>query len=118
MPVVTITALSPGDGRREAALAAVPPALAGSVGCNPEAVWVYWVDAAAVRMGSRDAEYEGHCPVVVVRARVARTDEAVAAGMVALGEALSRELGLPYEDIWVHWVDVPSGRVLAGGTLP
>jgi hypothetical protein len=54
---------------------------------------------------------------VTILTRGGRTDETVAAGLRAAAEAVSAALSLPLEDVWVHWVDCPPGRIFAGGAV-
>ena len=80
----------------------VPVALAEALGCPAQDVWVYGVEAD---------ERKG-CAFVTVRAR----DEArVAAGLAAVAGAVAAALEVPLQDVWVHWMDLPPGRVFAGG---
>lgn len=53
---------------------------------------------------------------VVIRGRV-RGDEQVAEAVPSAARAVSPELAVPVEDVWMQWIDVPSGTAFAGGGI-
>ena len=76
-----------------------------------------WVSVAVAHVGAERRSASTQCPVVTVRARAGRSPDAVAAGLTATAEAVAAALGLPAEDVWVHWEELPAGRVFAGGAV-
>lgn len=118
MPVVTIQALRPLDPARiDRLFQEVPSALAAALACAESEVWVYWQPVEAASVGPDRRPYAGHCPVVTIRARAWRPDAHVRSGMEAAAKAVSSALGLPLEDTWVHWLEIPAGRVFSGGQV-
>ncbi len=115
MPVVTVESLKPPGGDPSPMLAALPADLATAIGCDEGDVWVYFCEVSAVSVGGERREFHGHSPVVTVRARAWRSEEQVRAGMQAVARSVSSSLGVPLEDVWVHWLELPPGRVFAGG---
>jgi phenylpyruvate tautomerase PptA (4-oxalocrotonate tautomerase family) len=116
MPVVTVHALPPADPAAvDRCLSAITAALAEALHQDRQGVWAQWVDARAEHTGATVRAFEGHCPVVVVRARAGRHGGVIQAGLRAVAEATSGALGLPLEDVWVHWEELRPGRVFAGG---
>lgn len=117
MPVVTITALPPDDPDRiDATLAGVVSELATALATVPSNVWAHFVPVAALREGgSAPGQLEYH-PIVTVLANP-RPDEAVSRGLHAVASAVASGLGIKRENVWVHWVDLPQGRVFGGGEV-
>lgn len=109
VPIVEIIVPPGVPGALEPLAAPVGRALAQALSCEPAAVWVYVV-RAAVHAGPA----EGPCPCVTVRA-MPRPEEAVRAGMEAVVRAVSEGLQVPFDDVWLHWIDLPRGRVFSGG---
>ncbi len=118
MPVVTVQSQRPPDITRiDRLLVAIPEALASALSCATGEVWVDWIAADAAVSNNVRREFSGHNPLVTIRARAWRPDEHVRAGLVATAEATAYALGVPLEDVWVHWVELPPGRVFAGGAV-
>jgi phenylpyruvate tautomerase PptA (4-oxalocrotonate tautomerase family) len=118
MPIVTLRALRPPEsGRIEAAMALVVQGLSAALGCEPGDVWVHWEEMAAVRQGTAERVFAGHCPVVTIRALTAPADDGASRGVEAVAHAVALGLGVPLEDVWVHWEELRRGRVFAGGAL-
>lgn len=116
MPVVIVRSLRPSEAMRiDRMLAAVVEGVSDALACSPGDVWVYWVEVGAVRLGQTAVAYAGHCPVVSIRARRGRSEEEIAAGLAAAARAVSGAMGVPIEDVWVHWEELDPGRVFAGG---
>ncbi|MBI3072664.1 MAG: hypothetical protein HYY84_11170 [Deltaproteobacteria bacterium] len=117
MPIVHVHAIHPPWGKGiEKILRDVPSALGKALSCPPDDVWVYFEEVDSAKVGADCRGWKGHCPVVVIRARV-RSDDAVQRGLEAVAHAVAGAFSLPIEDIWVHWVDLPPGRVFAGGAI-
>lgn len=118
MPVVTVECLPPADsGCIDKLLSTIPGVLGAAIRCPSADIWVYYTPAAAARSGDMVREFAGHSPVVTVRARAWRTEEQIRAGLVAVAQAVSESLGVPLTDVWVHWLEVPPGRVYSGGNI-
>ncbi len=118
MPVVTVSALAPPDPAAiDRCLAAVVEGLAGALQQDPQGVWAQWVTVAAMHTGATPRAFDGHCPVVVVRARAGRHPHVVQLGLRAVAEAVAESLGLPVADVWVSWEELAPGRVFAGGRV-
>src|SRR5687768_12014217 len=109
MPIVVITALPAGPPAMERLLVRLAEQLAEAISCPVGDVWCSFIPAAAQGIGDRIVGSDRQCPIVVIRGR-ARDDERVAAGMAAAARVVSAELGLPFEDVWIQWVDVHPGR--------
>lgn len=116
MPVVTVSALPPSDRAAiDRCLAAVIQRLAAALQQDRQGVWAQWVSAEAMHIGATRRSFDGHCPVVVVRARAGRHPHVVQLGLRAVAEAVAESLALPVEDVWVSWEELAPGRVFAGG---
>jgi phenylpyruvate tautomerase PptA (4-oxalocrotonate tautomerase family) len=98
-------------------LVSLVEALADALTCPPGDVWAYWEEVGAVRLGERTVGYDGHCPVVSIRSRQGRSEEQIASGLAAVAHAVSESMGVPLEDVWVHWKELAPGRVFAGGRV-
>jgi hypothetical protein len=114
MPIVMVTALPADPPVVERLLVGLAEQVAEAVSCQVGDVWCSFVPAAAQGIGDRVARSDRQCPVVVIRGR-ARDADRVAAGMAAAARVTSAELGVPFEDVWIQWVDVEPGRAFAGG---
>lgn len=118
MPVVSVESLRPSaPDAIDRLLAELPAALAVALECAPGDVWVTWAPVEAATSGGERRAYAGHSPVVTVRARAWRSEEQVRRGLAAVAHAVGGALGLPVEDVWVHWLELPPGRVFAGGAF-
>ena len=118
MPIVTVHALPPADPARvERCLSALIEALAIALQQDQQGVWAQWVDVQTMHTGTERRSIESHCPVVIIRARAGRHGGVIQAGLRAAAEATSAALGLPLEDVWVHWEELRTGRVFAGGGI-
>ncbi len=118
MPVVTVHALEPPDPRSvRLCLEAVAEALAEAIGNDVGQVWVYWCAVERALIGGELREFHGHCPVITIRARQGRSQGEIAAGLQATARAAAAALDLPVDDIWIHWVELPVGRVMAGNAI-
>lgn len=118
MPIVTVHALPPADPAVvDRCLAALTEALSAALQQDRQGVWAQWVDARSMHTGAERRAFVGHCPVVIIRARAGRHGGVIQAGLRATAEATSAALGLPLEDIWVHWEELRPGRVFAGGGI-
>jgi phenylpyruvate tautomerase PptA (4-oxalocrotonate tautomerase family) len=116
MPIVTVHALPPADPAVvDRCLSALTEALAGALQQDQQGVWAQWVNVRAMHTGAQRRGFVGHCPVVIIRARAGRHGGVIQAGLRAAAEATSAALGLPLEDVWVHWEELRPGRVFAGG---
>lgn len=119
MPIVIIRSLrGPTTEDPNRLLSAVSARVAEALGTELGDVWTYWQEVRAVMMGTRAASsFEGHAPVVSILARRGRSEDQIAAALSATARAVSAALGVPLDDVWVHWVDVAPGRIFAGGRL-
>ncbi len=118
MPVVTVESLFPPDPEAvDRLLLEVPRAIASAISCDAGDVWVYWHAVGAACSGGQLRSFADHSPVVTIRARAWRTDDQVKRGMAAAAAAVASSLGLPLEEVWVHWLELPPGRVYAGGGI-
>jgi hypothetical protein len=123
MPVLEVRAL-PQDPPVDvpAVLGRLCSAVAHAAGCPERQVWATWhtlPDGAYVE-GRNDAErqpHETHPPLVRVLALAGRSPENVAAVLQAAGSSLAGSLGLEPGNVFVHYDEIPSGRVLAGGRI-
>jgi len=116
MPIVSITALAVSDSVVRDTLAAVVADVADALGCESRGVWAHFITADAQHIGDQPAAPETQHPVVVIRSRP-RSDESIGAALGAAAQAVSHALGVPPEDVWVHWVEVRTGRGHVGGAL-
>ena len=109
-----MTALGADSDVVERLLVRLAAGVAEAVSCPVGDVWCSFVPASAQRIGERAAAPEAQCPIVVIRGRV-RADERAAAGMAAAARVVAAELKVPFEDVWVQWLEVLPGRAFAGG---
>jgi hypothetical protein len=116
VPVVTVTALGADREVVERLLLRLAEGVAGGVSCPVGDVWCSYVPASAQYIGARVATSRAQCPIVVIRGRV-RDAERVAAGMAAAARVVAAELKVPFEDVWVQWLDVLPGKAFAGGDM-
>jgi hypothetical protein len=114
MPIVTVTAMPPGQHVVERMLGRLAGGVAQGASCPVDDVWCSFVPAAAQSIGQRLATSADQCPIVVIRGRM-RSEDRLAAAMAAAAQIIGQELGLPVEDVWVQWVDVEAGQAFAGG---
>ena len=117
MPIVMIRTHGPIDvDRMEAVSARVSRELAAAIGSVPENVWAHFSPMWGLREGLHAPEPSTYHPVVTVLANP-RPEEEIRRGLRAVGEAVAAGIGVRVEQVWVHWVDLPPGRVLAGGEV-
>ncbi len=117
MPVVSVLALRPDDGGAiERTLSAVVSAVAEALAASPQGTWAHFVCVDAVQQGEQAMGFRGHCPIVVVRG-TPREPVVVAAVLSGVASAVSGNLDVPLEDVWVQWVEVEPGYVFAGGEV-
>ncbi len=116
MPVVTIEALPQDPQRVESMLAGEVAAVVDALSTVPENVWAHFVPMQAVYEQGRLNDSQGYHPIVTVLANP-RPDAVVARGLEAVAAAVVRELGCPADKVWVHWVDLPPGRVFSAGQV-
>lgn len=118
MPLVLIHCPEPPDpAMKDAALAAVSPALCPAVDARPEAVMTYWVDVSRHHVRDELRTDWPAIPAVIIHGRTGRTAAQIEAGMRAVAGAVGDALGLPVEDVWVRWDDMPLGHVLSNGVV-
>ena len=116
MPIVVVTALPADPPVVERLLVRLAEQVADAVSCGVGDVWCSFVPAATQTIGDRIVGSDGQCPIVIIRGRARDTDR-VAAGMAAAARVTSAELGVPFEDVWIQWIDVEPGRAFAGGAI-
>jgi len=114
MPIVIVTALPADVSTVDRVLARLVADVAVASGCPLGDVWASYVPATAQHVGTRRAETGRQCPIVVIRGR-ARSNAAISAALAAAAHAVSAELGVSEDDVWLQWVDVMPGRAHAGG---
>ena len=116
MPIVLVRSLAPPEPVRiQRMLSVVATDLAVALNSDAADVWVYWQEVQEVMMGARATAFAGHCPVATVLAREGRDPDQISRSLRAVASAIAGSLGVPREDVWVHWLDIPSGRIYAGG---
>ena len=109
-----MTALGADRDVVERLLVRLAEGVAEGASCPVGDVWCSFVPASAQSIGERSATPQEQCPIVVIRGRV-RAGERVAAGMEAAARVVAAELKVPFEDVWVQWLDVLPGKAFAGG---
>jgi hypothetical protein len=114
MPIVTVMALPATEQVVHQLLPRLAEAVAEGLSCPVADVWCSFIPVPAQYLGLVNATAAGQCPIVVIRGR-ARGDDQVSASMTRAAQAVSDELKVSIEDVWVQWVEVVPGRVFAGG---
>lgn len=118
MPVVRIFALPPSEPTAVAdCLDAVVVGLSAALDTEPPGIWATWIPISAQHTGRQPRAFRGHCPTVTVLAMPGRSLSQRQDGLAAVARAVSGALGLPIEDVWVHWQELEPGLVFAGGSL-
>jgi hypothetical protein len=111
MPVVTIQALTPNDPQKVSqTLKAVVQGLAAALNTANENVWAHFTPVSALSEGDNVFGGDEYHPVISVLANP-RSQELINNGLNAIASAVSAGLGIKKENIWIHWVDLPPGRV-------
>jgi phenylpyruvate tautomerase PptA (4-oxalocrotonate tautomerase family) len=123
VPVVEITALPQPDGTDvEAALKAVPLALAELLGEPPHGTWAVWTELAPGRYaeGGEAPERQPagtHPPLVRLLGFEGRPPEQIEAMLTCVAETLARELALEPGNVFVRYEEARSGRLYDGGSV-
>jgi hypothetical protein len=111
MPIVTIQALPPDEPRQiSQTLEKVVHELAAAVDTLPENVWANFVPFTALREGDAVYGRKDYHPIVTVLANP-RSEELVSKGLNAVAGAVAAGLDIKKENVWIHWIDLPAGRV-------
>ncbi len=113
MPVVTIQALPPENKDQiDRLLDKVVHDLAKAIDTVPSNVWANFCPMAAVKEGDL-ADYH---PIITVLANP-RPEDSIRKGLNAVAGAVAAGLGFKKEKVWIHWIDLPAGRVCADGEV-
>jgi phenylpyruvate tautomerase PptA (4-oxalocrotonate tautomerase family) len=117
MPIVKILALPPKDSNQiDDILTEVARKLAAALDTTPNNVWVHFVPLTHFCEGESVPAESVYHPVITVLANP-RPEELIKRGLQAVATAVAAGLELPLENIWIHWVDLPPGRVYADGKV-
>ncbi len=121
MPVVHIRALHQPHERVQAALSALPEAISGATGIQPERVWATFTPVADGQMlvAGRVVQGAQDGPIVFVDLHVVDRGAWVTSALVeAASRCLAEHLQVPLEDIWCRALPIrDAGSVFAGGKL-
>lgn len=117
MPVITVQTLPLSPERVRMLLDSLPRAVAEAIQSPVGDVWAQHVVANAAVAGTTPLTPDSDIPIVTIRARSWRTEEQVRAGLAAAAAAVADALGLAVADVWVHWLELPPGRVFSGGEI-
>jgi phenylpyruvate tautomerase PptA (4-oxalocrotonate tautomerase family) len=122
MPLVSIHSLPPSDvARIESLIVDVRDSGAAALRCSPSNIWVMFhalppgqyvqgEGAPAMRLDA-----SSHPPVVIIRAQAGRTREERTALVASVAAAVARGLGVPADNVWVHYQEMRSEDVWFGG---
>jgi phenylpyruvate tautomerase PptA (4-oxalocrotonate tautomerase family) len=117
VPIVTIHALPPKEHKQIGALLIeVARKLASALNTPPSNVWVHFEPIVEFCEGEVIPSLSDYHPVIRVLANP-RPEEAIRRGLESIAEAVASGLGLDRKNIWIHWVDLPPGRVYADGEV-
>jgi phenylpyruvate tautomerase PptA (4-oxalocrotonate tautomerase family) len=117
MPIVTIHALLPAERQQIGTmLTEVARSLASALNTPPSNVWVHFEPIVAFCEGEAVPSQSDYHPVVTVLANP-RPEEAINRGLESIATAVADGLGLNRKHIWIHWTDLPHGRVYADGKI-
>jgi len=118
MLIIQIHALPPPEAERaDMCLSAAIDGVASAVQCSTSDVWAQFLPVSAMHIGNRPARFNGHCPVVVVRAMHECPPARIRAALTALAGGVAAALDLPVDDIWIQWDQVQPGTVFAAGAI-
>jgi phenylpyruvate tautomerase PptA (4-oxalocrotonate tautomerase family) len=117
MPIVTVHALPPKERKQIGiTLTEVARKLASALNTSPSNVWVHFEPILDFCEGETIPSRSNYHPVVTVLANP-RPEEAISRGLESIATAIASGLGLDPKNIWIHWVDLPHGRVYADGQV-
>ncbi len=118
MPLVQIHSFPPSDPKTIPRLVTqVRDAGAAAFACAPDNIWVQFIPLAPghyVQGSGAAAETvhaDSHPPVVVIRAQRGRSREQLTALATAISETLAEGLGIPGENVWIHYQEMESADV-------
>ena len=111
MPIVTIYALPPADPQKiSQTLTEVVCGLAVALKTVPENVWAHFIPINALQEGDQVFGGDRYHPVIRVLANP-RSQDLINNVLEAIALTVSSGLGVKKDNIWIHWVDLPPGRV-------
>jgi hypothetical protein len=117
MPIVTIHALPPKESKQiGTTLIEVAKKLASALNTSSSHVWVHFEPVVDFCEGETIPSQSDYHPVVTVLANP-RSEEAISRGLESIATAVASGLGLDRKNIWIHWIDLPHGRVYADGQV-
>ncbi len=117
MPIVTIHALPPEEHKQIGTmLTEVARSLASVLNTPPSNVWVHFEPIVDFCEGEAVPSQSDYHPIVTVLANP-RPEEAISRGLESIAIAVANGLGIGRKNIWIHWTDLPHGRVYADGKI-
>jgi phenylpyruvate tautomerase PptA (4-oxalocrotonate tautomerase family) len=114
VPIILIRLPGLDAARFADASRALSESVATALRCPVRDVWTYWQRVEFASMGAEPQTTENRVAVITILGR-GRPQEQVRAALEGAAQAVSKTLALPLEDVWVHWDELPEGRVFAGG---
>jgi phenylpyruvate tautomerase PptA (4-oxalocrotonate tautomerase family) len=123
MPVITIRTLpqvQPAD--ITSILKKVCAEAAKAINYDPRHIWATWefLQPGGYVIGDHPADVQQlhtHSPIVHVLSFEGKKQEDIGQMLIAIAEVLSRELGLPKDNIFVYCTEAHSGKVFDGGEI-
>jgi len=117
MPIVTINAVAPSNlASIRNSLIKVARVLAAALDTSPDHVWVYFLPISELCEGEKVPSQKEYHPVVNVLANP-RPEDAIQRGLEAIASVIASEFSVDKRNVWIHWIDLPVGRVYAEGTV-
>jgi phenylpyruvate tautomerase PptA (4-oxalocrotonate tautomerase family) len=121
MPLIVIHSLPPADPSViPSMLGEIRDAGAAALGCPPSNIWVMFsaIPPGWYVQGPERAEVPqpaSHPPCVIVRAQVGRQPEERTAFVAAIAATVGAGLGVPPDNVWIHYQEMRSEDVWFGG---
>jgi phenylpyruvate tautomerase PptA (4-oxalocrotonate tautomerase family) len=120
MPLIVIHSLPPPDPNMiPSMLVEIRDAGAAALGCSPSNIWVMFcaVPPGCYVQGLEQADAPrptSHPPCVIVRAQVGRQPEERTAFVAAIAATVGETLGVPADNVWIHYQEMRSEDVWFG----
>lgn len=122
MPIIRIEALGGAPADLDGLLVRTSRAAAEALETTPEQCWVtfraildhHYYEDGRVRTALEAMDVS---PLVTLTLKVGRPDAAIRKALRAIAEAVGGGLGVPADNVFVHCIEIPEGRVHTGGQV-
>lgn len=93
---------------------------ARNVGCDPDQFWAVFheIRPGEYFEGDLPSDEPGagtHPPIVVIKAQAGRSQEVRLAVCRSISMIVGEALGIPSQNVWIHWQEIQSADVFIGG---